>query len=51
MKNNLKNNRLAGWILLMWLCFLPMAKAESGKINVQDIVSVSYTHLTLPTKA
>ena len=38
MKNNLKNNRLAGWILLMWLCFLPMAKAESGKINVQDIV-------------
>ncbi len=38
MKSNLKNNRLAWWILLMWLCFLPTTKAESGKVNVQDIV-------------
>ena len=67
MMNNIKNNRLIWIVLLMWLCFLAPAHADSKKegIDVQDIVfshiqdaytwhiteSVSYTHLTLPTNS
>ena len=38
--NNIKNNRLIWIVLLMWLCFLAPAHADSKKegIDVQDIV-------------
>ena len=38
--NNIKNNKLIWTVLLMWLCFLAPAHAESQKegIDVQDIV-------------
>ena len=38
--NNIKNNRLIWIVLLMWLCFLAPAHADSQKegIDVQDIV-------------
>lgn len=40
MMNNIKNNRLIWIVLLMWLCFLAPAHADSKKegIDVQDIV-------------
>ena len=40
MMNNIKNNRLIWIVLLMWLCFLAPADADSKKegIDVQDIV-------------
>lgn len=40
MMNNIKNNRLIWIVLLMWLCFLAPAHADSQKegIDVQDIV-------------
>ena len=38
--NNIKNNRLIWIVLLMWLCFLAPAHADSKEegIDVQDIV-------------
>ena len=40
MMNNIKNNRLIWIVLLMWLCFLAPAHADSKEegIDVQDIV-------------
>ena len=44
MMNNIKNNRLIWIVLLMWLCFLAPAHADSKKegIDVQDIVFFAY---------
>ena len=40
MMNDIKNNRLIWTVLLMWLCFLSPAHADTGEegIDVQDIV-------------